>query len=298
MSLRVLRIGPGATLQDIGRLGFRRFGVPSSGPFDSRSALLANSLVGNPEGATVLEMPAAPFEFEAAEPTAFAVFGPVGRVRTIRTEPHRYGDQHCLLPGDRIAAEEFTGGCRIYLALPGGIAGEGVLGSTSGQPVSEGTTLKAAAAGTPARRVALERFSFRPGRMLYARPGAYFERACKGIQQLEFVVDHRIDRRGVRLRGSPVTHDIRLPSEPAAIGSIQWTPSGEWIVLGPDGPTLGGYPKIGYLLERSVNVCAQLRPGDKVTLAFVSEEEAGRMRREDREEQQAIRRLTQIVMAY
>lgn len=298
MSLRVARIGAGATLQDHGRFGYRHFGVPWSGPFDTRSALLANSLLGNHEGATVLELPAAPFDFEALEPTAYAMFGAACKIRTIRAQPHRYGDQHCLLPGDRICADEFGEGCRIYLALPGGIASEKVLGSSSGQTVKEGDVLRAALPGTPTIRAALERFSFKHEKTLYARPGVYYADACGEKQQFELIVDHRIDRRGVRLKGANITHDLRLTSEPMAVGSIQWTPSGEWIVIGPDGPTLGGYPKVGYLLGKSVSDCGQLRPGERVKLSFVTEEEAIKIARAELEERVAIRRLSQIVLAY
>lgn len=298
MSLRVLSIGSGATLQDSGRRGFRRFGVPTSGPFDVRSAVLANSLLGNSRDAAVLEMPTSPAEFEAVEPTAFALFGPGDRVKTIRSQPHGYGDTYCLLPGDRIVIGDSGEGCRLYLALPGGIVGQETLGSVSGQPVREGTVLKPCTPGIPSRRAGLERFAFKVEPTLVARPGPHFKAACGDGREFEMVVDHRIDRRGVRLMGSIPNHDLRLPSEPVAIGSIQWTPGGEWIVIGPDGPTLGGYPKIGYLLRRSVNACAQLRPGDKVQVKFVSEEEAQIFKQKEREEMDAISRLSQIVMSY
>lgn len=294
----MLKIGPGATLQDAGRCGYRHFGVPASGPFDSRSALLANALLGNSREVAVLEMPAANSEFEAESATAYAVFGPADRVRTIRAEPHRYGDQHCLLPGDRIVFDSFGGGCRMYLALPGGIVANEVLESVSGQPVAEGSVLEAKAPGSPARRSGLDRFKFHAEQTLLARPGPYFQAACGDLREFEMTVDHRIDRRGVRLKGAIPTHDIRITSEPVAVGSIQWTPSGEWIVIGPDGPTLGGYPKIGYLMQRSIDACAQLRPGDRVTVRFISEDEARHVQQAYRDEMAAILRLSHVVLSY
>ena len=82
----------------------------------------------------------------------------------------------------------------------------------------------------------------------------------------EAVVSPWSDRRGVRLDGVGTPHDLRLPSRPLVVGAIQVTPDGTAIVIGPDGPTLGGYPVAGYVTEATLRVVAQTPPGEAVRL--------------------------------
>jgi allophanate hydrolase subunit 2 len=69
-------------------------------------------------------------------------------------------------------------------------------------------------------------------------------------------------------------HEIELPSEPSTPGTIQVTPGGDPIILGPDGPTIGGYPKIGFVVQADLGRGGQLRPGDPVRLEEVTLAEA------------------------
>jgi allophanate hydrolase subunit 2 len=80
--------------------------------------------------------------------------------------------------------------------------------------------------------------------------------------------DQRSDRVGVRLSGVPLTPVPEILSEPACLGAIQVTNDGSPIVLGPDGPTLGGYPKLAVVVGSHLDRIAQLRPGDTVRFAL------------------------------
>lgn len=82
----------------------------------------------------------------------------------------------------------------------------------------------------------------------------------------EAVVSPWSDRRGVRLEGVGEPHDLRLPSRPLVVGAIQITPDGTAIVIGPDGPTIGGYPVAGYVTEATLRVVAQTPPGEVLRL--------------------------------
>jgi allophanate hydrolase subunit 2 len=86
------------------------------------------------------------------------------------------------------------------------------------------------------------------------------------VFEREFEVSPRSDRVGVRLVGGSIRHELELPSRPATIGTVQVTPSGELIVFGPDGPTIGGYPQAATLVSASLPDVARLRPGDRVRL--------------------------------
>jgi allophanate hydrolase subunit 2 len=94
-----------------------------------------------------------------------------------------------------------------------------------------------------------------------------------------FTVSTRSDRVGVRLEERLFPHSIELTSEPNGFGAIQATPAGELVIIGPDGPTIGGYPKIGYVISADLDVVGQLRPGQKVRFSLVSQEEASDARR-------------------
>ena len=93
----------------------------------------------------------------------------------------------------------------------------------------------------------------------------------------EFKVDSRSDRVGIRIKTDLFPHDIELPSEPAAVGVIQVVPNGGMILLGPDGPTIGGYPKIGVVITADRERMAQLRPGTSVKFEPCTLEEAVRL---------------------
>lgn len=82
------------------------------------------------------------------------------------------------------------------------------------------------------------------------------------------------NRVGVRLEGEPMPHALSLPSEPAVPGAIQIPPGGQPIVLGPDGPTIGGYPKVGVVIDADLDRVGRLRPGDTVRFQAVGLEEA------------------------
>jgi allophanate hydrolase subunit 2 len=97
------------------------------------------------------------------------------------------------------------------------------------------------------------------------------------------VVSTRLDRVGIRLDGHRSAHTVELPSEPACVGCIQITPDGTPIILGPDGPTIGGYPKAAVVISADLDRLGQLRPGQNVEFEAVSLDEARRLYREYRE---------------
>ena len=89
---------------------------------------------------------------------------------------------------------------------------------------------------------------------------------------------------GVRLDGPPLTMPNReLVSEPVAPGAVQVTNDGKPIVLGVDGQTIGGYPKVAHVIATDLDALGQLRPGDEVRFQLVSEDAAEAAAAEQRE---------------
>jgi allophanate hydrolase subunit 2 len=97
-----------------------------------------------------------------------------------------------------------------------------------------------------------------------------------GIGQANLAVDPNSSRAGVRLNGLAAQDVPELESEPSCVGAIQRTASGQLIVIGPDGPTIGGYPKVGTVIEADLAQVARQLPGRHVELAPVDWETAQR----------------------
>jgi antagonist of KipI len=130
MSLKVISAGPLTTVQDLGRLGHERFGVPQSGAIDWFALWAANRLVGNPSGAAGLE-----FVLQGPElcPSVDCLAAVSGQGFCLIVGGRRVGAWRCAVvrPGEliQVAAQGTTGWG--YLAVSGGIDLPLVMGSRS-----------------------------------------------------------------------------------------------------------------------------------------------------------------------
>lgn len=284
--LKVLAPGLGTARQDGGRPGYARFGVAPGGWMDPTAAGWANRLLDNEPGAPVLELCLCGQEFEVLAHgwlavTGAGVAGP-GSGRRWAAFPVRRGDRFTIQPG--------PSGVWTYLAVPGGFAGRSVLGSRSVH--ARAGLGRLARAGDILRRDSAA--PFRPPRSTAGRRVLWTEipdyatppwlRVWPGPQWAEFarpererffaqpwVVSSRSDRVGYRLDGPGLTPPGgQMISEPVLPGSIQVPPDGRPIVTMPDGPTLGGYPKLGLIDPADLPVLAQCRPGQTVRLVPVA----------------------------
>lgn len=220
--------------------GRRKFGVPPGGPFDSVSAALAAALLGQDCFAGGYEVLLLPAEFRAVEDVWVAVAGAAGEISVggeTRTTPW----VGRVAAGQILAVGAPDAGCRTYVVA----AASGPSASSSVPPprlpIAEGPVALRVWRGPQA-----ELFDF--------------EAFCR----TEFAVSRMADRVGIRLDGPAVSGAIELPSEPACVGAVQVTPSGQPIVLGPDGPTIGGYPKIAVVASDDLPWLGQLVPGQGV----------------------------------
>src|SRR5207249_4090342 len=96
----------------------------------------------------------------------------------------------------------------------------------------------------------------------------------------EFTVLPASNRMGLRLKGKALAlPDRDLVSEPVCPGAVQVTRDGQCIILGVDGQTIGGYPKIAQVIHADLDRVGQLRPGDRIRFAQMSVQEATRLYR-------------------
>jgi len=261
LSLLVRGLAGLATFQDAGRPGLRHFGVPPSGIWDQESAALANALVGNPPTAAIVELALGVIEMEATETIAIAWVGSGADGRRIV----RAGETARIGPPRR---------ARIALAAPGGFDSRLVMDSASGVSVAVGTVLtpKGSRLDEP---VSLAEppttFEAAPFRLLPGPQADRFDLAALGEAYRVSILSDRV---GIRLEGTPLRRTDEIVSEPACPGTVQIAGDGQPIILGPDGPTIGGYPKIGVVCRADFDRLSQLRPGDSFVARWTDLDEA------------------------
>lgn len=276
--LEVLEPGLSATLQDRGRSGWRRFGVPPSGAMDDHAAGWANKLLDNPPDAPVIELLFQGASLRWLQTVWVAVTGADAQANVLAWRAIR------ARAGEVMEFRRNRSGVWIYIAVEGGFEGRRFLGSASVYP--RGNLGRPFARGDLVRRNSESEFQLPPtvaGRLvapderrdydspplLRVWPAPQAERFSAGDRDLffsrEWTVTSQSDRAGYRLAGSPLKS--RLPqiiSEPVRVGTVQVPENGLPIVTLHDGPTVGGYPKLGLIDPADVSWLAQCRPGQKV----------------------------------
>jgi antagonist of KipI len=273
MSLRVREPGLQSLLVDFGRARSRALGVPVGGAADRAALALGNALVGNAPGAVALEVAFAGPTLEALHPTACVIFGAPFE-STVNGAPRGPGVTFTLEPGDVLRVGGTRTSARAYLCAAGGFAAPEVLGSRSAlNPLRAGDELACAPSRTESRGLSCEAATGVPIRCLSGPQHDWF--ADGAFFAHEYEVAPASDRMGVRLKGTPLARKPgELVSEAVAPGAVQVTNDGLPIVLGVDGQTIGGYPKVAHVVRADLDRLAQLRPGDRVRFARVSLEEA------------------------
>jgi KipI family sensor histidine kinase inhibitor len=284
--LRIISPGAATTVQGGPRYGSGSLGVAAGGAMDLPALASANAQLGNPPLAAGLEITVTGPELEVLAPARIALSGDVERPAGAWPRS--------LENGDRLRLGRVRTGLRAYLCVGGGLA-QPAIGAPAG-PLRSGDLLTREAdpprvSGTPyatqpATRVASRTVANTNGPLeLRAVPGphlAYFSAA--GIETFfscEYVLSPRSDRRGLRLTGPRVelARPADLPPEGVAPGSVQIPGDGLPIVLGPDGPVTGGYPRVACVIGADLPLLAQARPGQKIKFARATLEEALAARR-------------------
>ena len=298
MSLRVLQPGLFSLVVDAGRPRTRHLGVAVGGAADRTAFALGNALVGSPPGAAALEITLVGPTLRAESDVGAVVFGapfPLWR----DDQPLPPGTTFTLRAGQVLRIGATPEGARAYLCVAGGLQTPLVLGSRSGfAPVAEGDLLPCPPARLPGRLLPFLRGAEMPAEGGAVAAGSRRNeekfspslRAIEGSQAAWFraeaffaqtyVVTPASNRMGVRLRGSPLTRPAReMVSEPVAPGAVQVTNEGQPIVLGVDGQTIGGYPKVAHVIRADLDLLAQLRPNESVRFTPVSPPDAERLGR-------------------
>lgn len=296
-SIRIAAPGLFTTVQDLGRHGLQRYGVPVGGAMDVWSFRCANRLVGNPDGAAGLEITALGPELTFEKRTSFAVTGASFRLALDGQDVPMWAAVEAG-PGSSLKFGARLAGARAYLALEGGINVPTVMGSRSthvpsrigglaGRALRTGDVLasRATAFGRLRRTPCLPpdyRPAFEPCPLLRVVPGPHedhFSReALALLTSSDYTLSTQSDRMGYRLEGPSLDHlDAGMMlSEPTPMGAIQVPPNRTPILLMADCQTTGGYPQIVVLISADRGRAAQLLPGDRLRFSVVDRQEAVR----------------------
>jgi 5-oxoprolinase (ATP-hydrolysing) subunit C len=289
MSLRVLESGLHTLIVDAGRPHNRSLGVPLGGAADRFSWMLGNALVGNPLDAAALEICVLGPTLKATCELGISVVGAAFEMFR-NGEPLSSNRSIQLHQGNELRIAGSKSGARAYLCVRGGFQEPLILGSQSSfEPVKRGQELLASPSTVTERGIL-----WPPN----ADDGPIRFRAIPGPQaewfHLErffgptFSVSPTSNRMGLRLSGDPLPRPEReLVSEPVAPGAVQVVNDGQCIVLGVDGQTIGGYPKVAHIIAADLDRLGQLRPGDEIAFELASMDEAEAAWRERQRELQA-----------
>lgn len=281
MALRVLEPGLYTLLVDAGRPGSRSLGVPVGGAADRSALALGNALVGNAPDAAAIEICLAGPTLQADDDLACVLCGAPFEISGNR----RAGKTFTLPAGESLRIGGTPSGMRAYLCVRGGFQTPTVLGSRSGlQPLHEGQELPCATGSIASRFIQMPALLDGDVMTLRVLPGAQADWFHLDAFYAEaFTVTPASNRMGLRLQGSPLssaTAEVReLVSEAVCPGSVQVTRDGQCIILGVDGQTIGGYPKVAHVISADQDVLGQLRPGQRVHFVPVTLPEAELLQR-------------------
>lgn len=289
--LRVEQPGTYTLVEDLGRPGFAHLGVSGSGALDRGALRLANRLVGNRENAAGFEILLGGCVLRSSGPLWVAVTGAWGAVR-IRDRDGAEADvapnrATFLEAGSTISFGPADHGLRFYLAVRGGLQVPMALGSASADQLSglgparllQGDTLDIGEAiDGPVPPVDFIPFEPPTGQTATVgvfrgpRQDWFAAAAVARFFDEEWVVGADSNRIGLRLEASRESGAVlervvpgELPSEAMIAGAIQVPPSGAPTVLLADHPVTGGYPVIAVVADTSLDLFAQLRPGQRVS---------------------------------
>lgn len=288
--LKAAFAGPYVSIQDGGRLGRMRFGVPESGAMDRLALAAANLALGNPPGAPALEISRGGLTLDCVEGALSLAVAGGGFI--VEAAGSRLGSWTALTlrQGERLTIRPGPWGSWCCLAFAGRLAAPEWLGSAATHALSGlgGGLIRTG------QELSVEAAELRPGREgpipcpVLARPRAELHvtlgpqdrffppETIEAFLTGRYALTEAYDRMGVRLSGPVIAPEaaLSIPSEAILRGAVQVAGDGVPVVLLADHQTTGGYPKIATVIDADLDGFAQLRPRDLIRFAAVTPAEA------------------------
>ena len=295
-TIEVIKGGAFTTVQDLGRYGYQRYGVPVSGAMDRFALRVGNLLVGNEEGDAGLEAtfmgPTLKFHFDAT----IAITGG-GLTPVLDGQPVPSWKSFSIPEGSTLSFKGPKDGIRAYVCVRGGVDVPVVMGSRStftrsqlggfkGRALATGDMVPVVDAKSdvpqPVERELTPHAvpSYGHHHTLRVTMGpqddAFTAEGMDTFLSSTFSVTPQFDRMGNRLDGPIIEHKkgADIVSDGTSRGAVQVPGSGKPIVLMADCGTTGGYTKIATVISSDLARIAQAQPGDTVAFQAVSLKEA------------------------
>jgi biotin-dependent carboxylase-like uncharacterized protein len=286
---RVLKPGLLTTVQDLGRYGFLKYGVPVSGAMDTFSLVTANLLAGNQRNEACLETTLTGPELQVLTDTQIAITGGFCAPK-VNGQSVMMWQTLTLQEDDVVSFGRMEGGCHAYVAVRGGIDTPIVLGSRStyvrgGFGGVDGRQLKAGDVIEGVQTTFLKTESRLPEELtprfaehliLHVVLGPQADMFTdKGIETLlsnVYSVALEVDRMGYRLGGPMIENRGKadIVSDALLPGAIQVPKNGKPMVMMRDAQTTGGYPKIAVVITPDLDILGQAKPNHVVEFAKVT----------------------------
>lgn len=278
-------ISPGlySTIQDSGRIGFRKYGVPPSGPMDQQSADMANHLLNNSLDAALMEITVHGPTLLFSVATQITLFG--ADISPKINDKEIAGNKVIsVFPGDKLTFGLLRFGVRCYLAVKDGFQTEKILQSRSYfSPVTLYSMLRKGDK-LPIKAYESNEDSLSMVKQDQARFKSIHLDCTLGpeselltnqkeiIFQDRFTISKDNNRMGYRLEGPSLSYPENFNMLTSAVlpGTVQLTPSGQLIVLMQDCQTTGGYPRILQLTKSGINTLAQKKAGDLISFGEIT----------------------------
>jgi biotin-dependent carboxylase-like uncharacterized protein len=265
-----------SSIQDLGRKGFRSYGVPISGAMDKYSAILANKLLNNKEGLPVMEITIVGPKILFEDHTLIVVTG-ADMSPMLNDEPIQLNFVYGIKTSDVLSFGKLQFGARAYLGIKGGFLTENKLksysyykGLTNNNIIKKGNRLQIANYNADleitSSKIKVKSSHFNADKLEVTK-GPEFNRLSKKQRELlfsrKFIIDDLNNRMGYQLKNKfSSLKKNEIITSTTIPGTVQLTPSGKLIIMMRDCPTTGGYPRILQLTDIAINQLAQKKSGE------------------------------------
>lgn len=282
-----------ASVQDLGRYGWRRFGVGHAGAMDTLALRTGNILLNNQENAAAIEIALGGLSVKFERDMPFCITGAIYEAFLDDEPVHSYW-RYSAKRGQTLRLVRAVHGMYGYLCVDGGVDVPEILGAKA-------TDLKAQFGGFHGRSLqkgdklgvlgdtgSLKKVGIAPIALtnrIHALPsseyGQFSRNAHFRFWQNGWTLQSDSNRMGYRLGGGVLerAENVEMLSHAVQFGTVQVPPSGQPIVLMADTQTTGGYPKIATVVAADLGRLAQVRFGGKVFFQIATPQEAAKLKR-------------------
>jgi biotin-dependent carboxylase-like uncharacterized protein len=292
-AFKILNPGLFTTIQDLGRFGYLKYGVPISGAMDTFSFVAANLLVANNPNDACLEITLIGPELQALARTQVAITGGLASPK-INGQNVPMWETLDVQEGDIISFGKIVKGCRLYFSIRGGVNTplvlgsrstyvRGMLGGLNGRQLKTGDIIEVFAKPHLETRLSMseELMPQFTGRfmmhvILGPQSDMFTEKGMQTFLSNSYKVTSEADRMGYRLEGPTIEHKSKaeIISDALLPGAVQVPRGGKPIMIMRDAQTTGGYPKIAVVVSPDVSLLGQARPGDIVEFSRITIKQA------------------------